>query len=295
MLKLEGVLVPDRINSVRWNFLILWWLRLQFLFCSFIYPLLGQLVTSCQIVSKPCMNTLKSAAYKQWSLQPPLISCWRYFLFHHPLIRLRVNLLFTVEISPSVQIVFQDTVSVYHGQCLSVEGEWPAPRSPVFAGAWGLGKGLSLLWAQCSLWGFRAPLWRAITSCPSNKDARWRLEQWVSYAGSLVWHLRWGLVPRGHSLCSPWLQMSVGNSDTSFFLKTPNGCLWVGPLSDPLALPEIISAGSSKPWQSLRGPARSLGSGEAEKGSLCLIPKCLQVLVVSKHSQLNNELLWDVC
>lgn len=170
------------------------------------------------------------------------------------------SLIFTVEISQSVQIDFFRTHSVFiMVNVFQWRGSVLHPRSPVFAGAWGLGKGLSLLWAQCSLWGFRAPLWLAITSCPSNKDARWHLEQWVSYAGSLVWHLRWGLVPRGHSLCSPLTSDVCGKQWHLFFLKTPNGCLWVGPLSDPLALPKIISAGSSKPWQSLRGPAKEPG------------------------------------
>ena len=81
----------------------------------------------------------------------------------------------------------------------------------------------------------------------------------------------------------------------SLFPQNPNGCPWVGPLSEPFALPEMISAGSSKPLQSLRGPQGAFTQGEPEKGSLCLVPKCLQVLVIGKHSWLNKELLCAVC
>lgn len=156
----------------------------------------------------------------------------------------------------------------------SVEGSVLHPRSPVFAGAWGLGKGLSLLWAQCSLWGSCGRLWRAITSCPSNKDAR---HIWNSGCPMLAlwcdtWDVGFGYLGTFPLCAAPWLQMSVGNSENLFSSKPlmdVSGC----PPVTPSPCSEIISAGSSKPWQSLRGPAKEPGLRGSCKGqSFILFP-----------------------
>ena len=130
----------------------------------------------------------------------------------------------------------------------------------MLAGAWGLG-GLPLLW------GFGAPLWPAIASCPSNKDAWWHLVQRVSDVGALMWHLRWPLVPRGHSLCRPLTsEMSVENSDTSFSSKplvdVPG---WVPSVTPSPCLRLFLQAPLS-PDKASEALPRSLGSGEDWKG-----------------------------